>query len=155
MLYVPKDFTMHKETKDKDFLKKPIYKGGPKALKKFIGENLRYPKEAFDNKMEGTVYVNYTIGKNGRVTAAKVVTGIGHGCDEEALRLVKLLQFEVPKNRGLRVLFHQNIQIHFRLPKAKNAPASIQYNIVPSDPPTVEKEPDKSSPGFTFTVNIP
>lgn len=121
-------------------------------MKKFIAESLRYPKEALENKTEGTVYVNYTVGKKGHVTEAKVVSGIGHGCDEEALRLVKLLRFEVPKNRGLRVLFHQNIQIHFRLPKAKNKSVSIQYNYVPSTP-TVRKT-EKKQAGYTFTIKI-
>jgi protein TonB len=145
---------MHKETKDKDFLRKPIYKGGQKALRKFIGDNLRYPPEALENKIKGTVYVKYTIGQKGNVTDAKVVSGIGHGCDEEALRLVKLLHFEVPKNRGLRVLFHQNIQIHFRLPKVENKPINVQYNYVTTPTPPTATATEKKQPGYTFTIEV-
>ncbi|HFA49244.1 MAG TPA: energy transducer TonB, partial [Bacteroidetes bacterium] len=121
---------MKKEAKNKHFIKKPIYEGGPKAMKKLIGENMRYPKEALKNKIQGTVYVKYDIDYKGKVIDAKVIKGIGHGCDEEAIRLAKLLEFSVPKNRGVRVIFHKNIQIHFRLPKKKKTPAavSVQYN---------------------------
>jgi TonB family protein len=145
---------MQKEAKDKDFLKKPTYKGGQKALRKFIGDNLHYPPEALENKIKGTVYVKYTIGHKGTVTQAKVVSGIGYGCDEEALRLVKQLRFEVPKNRGLRVLFHQNIQIHFRLPKAKNKPAPIQYNYVTTPTLPAAAKTEKKQAGYTFTIKI-
>ena len=113
---------MKKERKDKHFIKKPFYEGGPMAMKKFIGENMRYPKEALENKIEGTVYVRYDVDQKGKVIDAKVVKGIGHGCDEEAIRLAKSLKFQVPKNRVGRVVFHKNIQIHFRLPKKKPAP---------------------------------
>ncbi|TAK44548.1 MAG: energy transducer TonB [Saprospiraceae bacterium] len=145
---------MHKEAKDKDFLKKPIYKDGQKALRKFIGDNLRYPPEALEKKIKGTVYVKYTIGPKGTVTQAKVVSGIGYGCDEEALRLVKLLQFEVPKNRGLRVLFHQNIQIHFRLPKAKSKPVNVQYNYITAPAPPAPAGTEKKQTGYMFTIKI-
>lgn len=144
---------MRKEAKDKEFIKKPVYKGGPKALKKFIGENLHYPKEALEKKVEGTVYVNYDIDHKGQVTAARVIKGLGHGCDEEAVRLVKLLKFEVPKNRGVRVVFHKNIQIHFRLPKVKEKPMQVQYNYVSTPGKTSQPEQKKSSTTFTITFN--
>lgn len=147
---------MKKEAKDKHFIKRPIYEGGPQAMKKFIGENLRYPSEALENNIEGTVYVRYDIDAKGHVTDAKVVKGIGHGCDEEALRLAKLLEFEVPKNRGVRVIFHNNIQIHFKLPKHQPAPAAtttIQYNYVENKKEEKPKEQQPSA-GYTVTYHI-
>ena len=136
---------MKKEAKDKHFIKKPIYEGGPKAMKKFIAKNLRYPKEALENKIQGTVYVRFDINRKGKVTDAKVIKGIGYGCDEEAMRLAKLLKFEIPKNRGVRVVFHKNIQIHFRLPRKKPVKkvTGIQYNYVEKkkeETPTEEKK---------------
>ena len=88
------------EKKDKHFIKKPYYEGGIKALKKFVGENLQYPKEALREKIEGTVYVRYTVDYKGNVIAAKTISGIGYGCDQEALRLVKMLKFIAPKIEG-------------------------------------------------------
>ena len=145
---------MKKESKDKHFIKKPIYEGGPKAMKKFIAENLRYPKEALENKIEGTVYVRYDIGAKGKVTGAKIIKGLGYGCDEEAMRLAKLLKFKVPKTRGVRVVFHKNIQIHFRLPKKKTIPktTAIQYSYVEKKKP--QETENKKSNSYTITYNF-
>lgn len=151
---------MKKEAKDKHFIKKPIFEGGPKAMKKFVKENLRYPKEALENKIEGTVYVKYDIDHKGKVKDAKVVSGIGHGCDEEAVRLVKKMEFSVPKTPyKTKVVFHNNIQIHFRLPKAKKASQkttnSLQVNYTSTPSPNPQKKPPKSNGGgYTYTISI-
>ncbi len=111
---------MSKEKKDNHFIKKPFYEGGITALRKFIKENLKYPKEALEKKIEGTVLVKYDIDYTGKVTDAKVLKGIGHGCNKEAKRLIKLLKYEVPKGpRKLKVSFHKETKINFRLPKEK------------------------------------
>jgi protein TonB len=148
---------MKKERKDNSFIKKPIYDGGPTAMKKFIAENMRYPKEALENKIQGTVYVRYDINHKGTVIDAKVIKGIGYGCDEEALRLAKLLEFRVPKTRGVRVIFHNNIQIHFRLPKKKPAPKvtspPISYNYVVSPKEASSKKEDKGG-GYTIQISF-
>jgi len=112
-----------KERKGNSFIKKPIYPGGTPAYRKFIKDNLKYPKAAKEKKIEGVVFLKYTIDHKGKVIEAQVIKGIGHGCDEEAKRIVKSLQFEIPKGpRKLRVTFHKKTQITFRLPKEKTAP---------------------------------
>ncbi len=97
-------------------------------MDEFIKKNLRYPEEAMENKIEGTVAVEIDIDVFGKVSTAKVKHGIGHGCDEEAMRLVMLLQFEKKKYKGLYVMFHKTINIHFRLHEAsKPVQFSYQY----------------------------
>lgn len=150
---------MQKEKKDKHFIKKPIYPGGPQALRLFIRENLRYPQEALEQKIEGTVTLKYAIDHLGHVTEAKVVAGLGHGCDEEAVRLLKLLRFEVPKHRGLKVRFTKDIHIHFRLPKAQPKPrvqtAQVQYTVASAPKPSgAEEEKKESGGGYTYTITI-
>ena len=153
---------MSKEKKDKNFIKKPIYDGGPRALKAFIHENLRYPEAALEEKVEGTVVLKYSIDHKGNVVDTKVISGLGHGCDEEAIRLTRLLKFEVPKTRGVKVLFHRDIKIHFRLPKQKarkvNAPATgMQYSYTVT---TTKKGPSKETPegekggGYSYTISF-
>lgn len=145
---------MKKETKGKNFVHKPIYEGGPKAMKKLIADNLRYPAAALENRIEGTVYVKYDIDHRGQVTDCKIVSGLGHGCDEEAVRLTKLFKFRVPKNRGLRVVFHKNIQIHFRLPKpAKTPKFTINYT---SGEKETEKKGGHPKPagGYSYTIKF-
>lgn len=148
---------MHRETKDKHFVKKPYYEGGPTALKAFITKNLKYPEEARKNEVEGTVHVRYTISQKGKVTDTKVIAGIGHGCDEEAQRLVRLLKFTVPKNHINKVKFHKTIHIHFRLPKKKaQAGTSYQYTITSSDAEkkdnTGKQPPSKG--GYSYTIKL-
>lgn len=108
---------MKKSKKDKHFIKKPVYPGGTKAMKEFISKELRYPKEALKLRKEGTVKLRYDIDYKGKVTEVFILSGLGYGCDEEAERIVKKLKFHVDKNHKIKVVFHKNIQIHFRLPK--------------------------------------
>ena len=147
---------MKKEAKDKHFLKQPVYEGGPKAMKKFVTENLRYPKEALEKKVQGTVSLRYDIDYKGNVVGTKVIAGLGHGCDEEAIRIVTLFKFKVEKPRGIRVLFHKTIKIHFRLPKRKPAPKTsniqVSYTTTPSKKAATES-PKKSS-GYTITIPL-
>jgi TonB family protein len=149
---------MHKERKGKSFIKNPFYEGGLKAMREFISQNKKYPKEALEEKIEGTVYIKYTINYKGKVIETKVVKKVGHGCDEEAQRVVKLMKFEAPKNRGIKVKFFKNIQIHFRLPKEKekSAPsvqsqASFSYTITT---PQKEENLPKENKGGGYTIQI-
>ncbi len=68
----------------------PEYQGGQKALLKFLASKLKYPVRARDNKIQGKVYIGFIVEKNGSLTDFKVVRGIGAGCDEEAIRILKL-----------------------------------------------------------------
>lgn len=107
---------MPKENKEKKFLKVPQYPGGKEAFSKFIRENLIYPPEAIAQRIEGFVYIKYHVSGLGDVVGAEAVNGIGYGCDEEAVRVVKLMKFDKAKNRGLRVISTMRTKIEFRLP---------------------------------------
>ena len=52
---------MHKPAKDNHFIKQPWYEGGPKALKQFVADHLRYPEPALAQRVEGTVTVRFDI----------------------------------------------------------------------------------------------
>jgi TonB family protein len=138
--------------KKKKFLDKPEYPGGVKAFRKFIAENLVYPEEAKKNKVEGTVLLKIRVDDNGHVTEASVIKGIGHGCDEEALRLVKMLKYGKVKNRGVRLTVSKKVKIRFTLPKS-----NVHYTYKPGQK---EKEPDNKksqkpkAPGSTYTYTI-
>lgn len=98
---------------------KPVYPGGLTAMKKFVAEHLKYPEKALAAKVEGTVLIRYSLDYRGKVVDAKVKKGLGHGCDQEAIRVVKLMRWTVPQDRKKKVRIHQDINIHFKLPKAK------------------------------------
>ena len=150
---------MNKEKKEKHFLHKPQYKGGVAAIKQLIAQHLQYPEEAIKADVEGTVHLRYNINHKGVVTGAKIISGIGHGCDKEAIRLVKLLKFDVAKNRGVRAVFHKTIRIHFRKPKKKKvtpsptpAQTTVQYSYT-SKTTSNEQEEGKSS-GYNYTIKF-
>lgn len=148
------DCGMGKPKKANDFFKAPTYRGGNAAMKKFIAENLKYPKEAFEAKVEGTVELTYVVDGLGKVITAEVKKGIGHGCDEEALRLVKSLVFEKAINRGFRTTSKRNVNIHFKLPKRKSQLASTQINYqIVSSKPNPQPKPIAKRSGYTITIN--
>lgn len=155
-----KIYLMNKEKKGKHFIKKPFYEGGLKAMREFISKNKQYPKEALEGKIEGTVYIKYKINYKGKVIGTKVLKSLGYGCDEEAQRVVKLMKFEAPKNRGVKVKFFKNIQIHFSLSKEKDKSAieidlHSQTNLIYTISPTKKKDntPDKKQ-GGGYTIQI-
>ncbi|MCK5703780.1 MAG: energy transducer TonB [Cyclobacteriaceae bacterium] len=63
--------------------------GGKEGLSTTISENLKYPEEAKKQEIEGKVFIQFIIDKNGKVKKVQAVKGIGAGCDEEAVRVVK------------------------------------------------------------------
>lgn len=91
--------------------KKPEYPGGEAAMYKFINKHIKYPKKARKEGIEGIVYVQFIIDKEGNITKAKVIKGIGYGCDEEALRVVnKMPKWTPGTQRG------KPVQVTFTLP---------------------------------------
>ena len=71
--------------------KQPEFPGGTEAMLKFITDNLKYPWEARSKNIEGKVIVSFTVKSNGSVADVETMRRIGGGCDEEALRVVKLM----------------------------------------------------------------
>lgn len=149
-----------KETKDK-FIKMPEYPGGIKAIQAFIKANLKYPLEAFANKIEATAHIHYVLDSNGNVIEAKCVGNPGHRLDEEAIRVVKLLKYSAAKNRKLRITFNKKIDIHFRMPTTKIEDATdtptipenqnqFYYSVVAST--QALDEPKKQA--FSYSINM-
>jgi len=93
----------------------PEFTGGQKALDAFLISNLRYPKSAKDAGITGKVYVSFLIDKAGNVTNVKVLRGIGGGCDEEAVRVIKLTsgKWKPGTQRGKPVKVTMTIPIQF------------------------------------------
>jgi TonB family protein len=155
---------MAHEKKQKHFLNHPVYPGGQKALTEFIYGQLRYPAAAFEAGVEGIVLVEYDIDYQGKVVDTRVIQSVGHGCDEEACRVVRLLRFEVKKNRGVRVLFHQKARIQFKKPVPPppvalppTAPQQVTYTITFTPaPPTAAPDGDAPAepPTYGYTITL-
>ena len=69
----------------------PEYPGGVEALMKFISENIRYPKEAQESRVQGRVVVQFTVSKDGYVINPQIVRSVSPELDKEAIRVVSLI----------------------------------------------------------------
>ena len=156
---------MKKQRKDKDFVKSAYFEGGRTAMDKYVKKELRYPKAALEAEIEGRVTVRYTVDFKGKVTEAHVVSGIGHGCDEEALRIIRNMTFKVPDDGKIKSKYSHQVNIHFRLPGSPTkltptkkvteipAPMQIQYEVTSS--PTVPAKIPTTKTSYQITVQIP
>jgi len=94
----------------------PEYEGGEKARNRFLAQHIKYPDAAAAQRIQGTVYLSFVVNEEGSVKDIKVLRGIGGGCDEEAVRVVKLMPKWKPGTQNgvpVSVLFY--MPIDFRL----------------------------------------
>jgi protein TonB len=92
-------------------------------LYEFIGKNLRYPEEARNSKIEGKVFAEFVVEKDGSLSNVKAVKGIGHGCDEEVVRVIKSLpaEWKPGEKNGKIVRTKFTLPILFQLSEPKKA----------------------------------
>jgi protein TonB len=95
---------------------KPEPVGGIQAFYDFVAQNMKYPSQAARMGIEGKVFVQFVVEKDGSLTDIQVVKGIGAGCDEEAIRVLKMAPKWSPgKQRGVPVRVRNIFPIVFRL----------------------------------------
>jgi protein TonB len=94
----------------------PEFEGGMKAWAKYIQRNLRYPSMAQENGVMGKVFLSFVVEKDGSISNVSLVKGIGSGCDEEAIKVIKKSPAWKPgKNKGNPVRVRYNLPINFTL----------------------------------------
>ena len=94
----------------------PEFKDGQAAMYKFLRQNIVYPAVARENGIEGTVYVGFIIGKDGSIRDVQVKRGIGGGCNEEAVRVIRLMPNWNPgKQNGKAVAVAFTMPVKFEL----------------------------------------
>jgi protein TonB len=89
----------------------PVLIGGLISLQKKVV----YPKLAIDAEIEGRVVVEFVITTDGNVTNPRILRGIGGGCDEEAIKVIKTAKFQPGMQRGKKVAVRYSIPISFKL----------------------------------------
>ena len=95
----------------------PSFPGGVEALYKFIDDNLRYPEEARDANVTGTVVIRFVVEKDGSTSNAAIVREIGCGCGREALRVFNMMPRWNPGKQGgkpVRTEFTLPVQFYLR-----------------------------------------
>lgn len=106
------------ETPSDTFLiveKMPVPVGGFNTFYKHLAKSVKYPSLAKRTGTEGKVFVEFVINEFGEPVNFKVVQGIGAGCDEEAIRVLKLVRWEPGKQRGKPVAVRKILPVYFKL----------------------------------------
>jgi protein TonB len=94
----------------------PTPSGGMAAFYQYVQKNLKYPAQARRMGIEGKVFVQFVVGKDGTLTEVKAVKGIGAGCDEEATRVIEgAPKWNPGKQRGRPVKVRMILPITFKL----------------------------------------
>lgn len=95
--------------------KEPEFSGGNAAMMKFLSDNIKYPVEAQEKKIQGRVIINFVVEKDGSLSDFKVVRGIDPLLDEEAIRVLKAMpNWQPGMQRG------ENVRVRFTLPVTFN-----------------------------------
>lgn len=99
--------------------KQAAFPGGQEALFKWLSENLKYPEQAKDAGIEGVVYVQFVVEKNGSITDVEIrQSSLGGGCEEAAMAAVsKMPSWEAAKQRNKPVRSLFILPVQFQLSK--------------------------------------
>jgi len=90
--------------------------GGMPAFYDFVSKKLKYPAQARRMGIEGKVFVEFVIERDGTITDVKAIKGIGAGCDEEAVRVLQSApKWKPGKQRGKPVRQRMVLPIAFKL----------------------------------------
>ena len=94
----------------------PDFPGGEEARMKYLQENIKYPQMARESGIQGTVYATFVVEPDGRITNVGILRGIGGGCDEEAIRVIRNMpRWKPGKQRSKAVRVQFNMPIRFVL----------------------------------------
>jgi periplasmic protein TonB len=93
-----------------------VPQGGMAGWGKYLNEKMKYPAQARRMGIEGKVFIQFVVGKDGSISEIKVIKGIGAGCDEEATRVLQSAPAWKPgKQRGKPVKQRMVLPITFKL----------------------------------------
>ncbi len=94
----------------------PLYPGGEEALFSYLAKQIQYPPQAMENGIEGRVIVSFVIQTDGSIDMLKIEKGLGFGCDEEALRVIRAMpKWNTGMQNGKAVAVKLRLPIFFRL----------------------------------------
>ena len=94
----------------------PEFPGGAAKMMEYISKNIVYPTYAFDNGIQGRVFVSFVVERDGSISNVKAKRGIGGGCDEEAVRVIQSMpKWNPARQRGETVRCSYTIPIIFKM----------------------------------------
>jgi protein TonB len=111
-----------------DVAQKAEFRGGDEGLQRFIGENITYPAEAFENDHQGTVMLKFVINKKGNVVDAEILNeGVCHkSLEKEALKVIQstsgMWKPTIQRDKEVNMRFRMPVEFQIFGPEPKTAP---------------------------------
>lgn len=95
----------------------PEFPGGEAALAKYLNNNIRYPHIAQENEIQGTIFIQFVVNRDGTITQVKTIGAAkGGGLEEEAIRVItKMPKWKPGRQNGQYVAVYFNLPVNFRL----------------------------------------
>jgi protein TonB len=94
----------------------PEFPGGMEGLTEYLSENLKYPAEAREKNVQGTVFLSFVVQADGTITDVTTLKGIGAGCDEEASRVLAAMPpWQPGRQSGKAVTVRYSMPIRFAM----------------------------------------
>lgn len=112
----------------------PEYPGGMSEFMKFIAQNIKYPADALQGKVEGRVIARFVVCKDGSISDIEIMRSVSPSLDAEAVRVLKLMpKWKPGRQRGRAVPVKFTVPVTFRLEKPKTDAASPSVSALPKD----------------------
>jgi TonB family protein len=106
----------------------PQFPGGETELMKFLSKNIHYPVEAREKGIQGKVLTQFVVDENGAITDVQILKGIGGGCDEEVIRVLKIMPPWKPgMTKGSPVKVYFNMPVTFGLGGDEDKNHGVQF----------------------------
>lgn len=94
----------------------PEFPGGDEARMLFLRKNIKYPRSAQEEGIQGTVYATFIVEKDGSLSDIKILRGLSSDINSEVIRVIKLFPKWIPgKQNGKIVRVQYNIPVRFVL----------------------------------------
>jgi len=117
--FMPKKDRVEKKVKDPVFAfaeTMPEFRGGTKALAKFLSRNVKYPTVAREKDIQGKVWLRFVVLENGEIGKVELQRGVDPILDKEAIRVIKSMPAWKPgKQGGKKVRVYFTLPINFKL----------------------------------------
>lgn len=127
-----------------------VFPTGIPGLMQYVAKTLRYPTAAKTKRVQGDVLVGFTVLPTGAVSNVNVVRGIGSGCDEEAVRVVRNMPRWLPAKQHFKAVSSQfTLPIRFALEPTGDRRTG---QVTPQSSKTFTARPDQS-PAVHFALN--
>ena len=97
--------------------KDAVFSGGEDAMYKWIANNIKYPEECKAKDIQGRVYVQFVVNKDGSLSDAKILRSPDKALSQEVVRVVKAMpKWKPAQNKGKVVRSYFRLPIIFKLP---------------------------------------